>query len=56
MVLGLPEGVGAAGWRRTKGGNWDNCNSIINKTYFKKCKATDAQYTVTKQEFLENFH
>ena len=22
--------------RKIKGGNWDNCNSIINKIYFKK--------------------
>ena len=34
---GLPEGVGGAGWREGKGGkNQDNCNSIINKIYFKK--------------------
>ena len=26
---------GCAGWRDIKGG-WDNCNSLINKTYFKK--------------------
>ena len=24
-----------AGWRRVKGGKWDNCNSIINKIYLK---------------------
>ena len=27
---------GCAGWRGIKGGNWNNCNSIINKIYFKK--------------------
>ena len=33
-------GRGCAGWRETKGGKWDNCNSIINKTYLKtkNCK------------------
>ena len=30
-------GRGGAGWRGVKGGKWDNCNSIINKIYFKKC-------------------
>ena len=25
-----------AGQRGIKGGKWDNCNSIINKIYFKK--------------------
>ena len=29
-------GRGFAGWRGIKGGKWDNCNSIINKIYFKK--------------------
>ena len=24
---------GQAGWRETKGENWDNCNSIINNIY-----------------------
>ena len=28
------EGWGA-GWRGVKRGNWDNCNSIINKKYLK---------------------
>ena len=28
--------TGCAGWRGIKGGKWDNCNSIINKIYFKK--------------------
>ena len=27
---GLPEGVGGTGWRRAKGRNQDNSNSIIN--------------------------
>ena len=29
-------GRGCAGWSGVKGGKWDNCNSIINKIYFKK--------------------
>ena len=30
-------GGGGAGWRGIKGRKkWDNCNSIINKIYFKK--------------------
>ena len=36
MVWGLPEGVGGAGWRGTKGENQDNCNSILIKIYFFK--------------------
>ena len=28
-------GTGCAGRRGTKGVKWDNCNSIINKIYFK---------------------
>ena len=31
-------GRGSAGWRRIKGGEWDNCNSIINKIYLKNKK------------------
>ena len=31
-------GRGDAGQRGIKGGKWDNCNSIINKIYFKKGK------------------
>ena len=31
-------GNGGAGWRETKGKNWDNCNSIINITYFLNLK------------------
>ena len=27
---------GCAGWRGVKRGKWDNCDSITNKTYFKK--------------------
>ena len=27
---------GCAGWRGIKGEKWENCNSIINKIYFKK--------------------
>ena len=29
-------GRGCAGWSGVKGRKWDNCNSIINKIYFKK--------------------
>ena len=28
-------GRGCAGWSGVKGRKWDNCNSIINKIYFK---------------------
>ena len=31
-------GRGCTGQRGIKGGKWDNCNSIINKIYFKKEK------------------
>ena len=27
---------GCAGQREIKEGKWDNCNSIVNKIYFKK--------------------
>ena len=33
---GMWEGGGWAGWSGVKGGEWDNCNSIINKYIFKK--------------------
>ena len=33
---GMWEGGGGQGG--VKWGKWDNCNSIINKTYFKKLK------------------
>ena len=33
-------GRGCAGWREIKGGKWDNCNSIINKIYFLKNRAS----------------
>ena len=33
---GSMEGMGRPGRGRAEGGNWDNCNSIINKIYFKK--------------------
>ena len=36
MVVGLLEGVGGAGWRGAKGGNEDNCNSIINDIILKR--------------------
>ena len=29
-------GRGWAGWSGVRGGEWDNCNSIINKYIFKK--------------------
>ena len=32
------EGWGVQGRGRIKGENWENCNSIINKIYFKKSK------------------
>ena len=32
---GSAGGRGCAGRRGIKGGKWDNCNSIINKIYFK---------------------
>ena len=28
--------MGVQGGGEIKGGNWENCKSIINKTYFKK--------------------
>ena len=31
-------GKGCAGLRGIKGGKWDNCNSIVNKMYFKKIR------------------
>ena len=36
------EGMGGTGWRGTEGENWDNCNSIINKIYFKKINGAPA--------------
>ena len=30
---------GYAGWRGINGGKWGNCNSIINKIYFKNLKS-----------------
>ena len=35
------EGVGRMEW--SVGGKWDNCNSIINKYFFKKRKTTMPQ-------------
>ena len=29
----------------SKGGKWDNCNSIINEIYFKKTKTKQSQET-----------
>ena len=36
LLGGKVGGKGWAGWSGVKGGKWDNCNSIINKIYFKK--------------------
>ena len=33
---GKAAGIRCAGWWGLKGRKWDNCNSIINKIYFKK--------------------
>ena len=36
---GMLKGIGAPGGERERGEKiWDNCNSIINKIYFKKRK------------------
>ena len=32
---GMGVGRGSAERREIKGGNWDNCNSILNKIYLK---------------------
>ena len=37
---GTVGGRGWAGWSGVRGGEWDNCNSIINKYIFKKRKLT----------------
>ena len=39
LKVGNEGGRGCAGQRRIKGGKRDNCNSIINKIYFKKINA-----------------
>ena len=47
-------GRGCAGWRGIKGGGgeWDNCNSIINKIYFKKnITEFHQKYNMSKDEF-----
>ena len=33
---GIDRGNQGTRWKGAKGENWDNCNSIINKTYLKK--------------------
>ena len=38
LKRGTVGGRGCTGQRGIKGGKWDNCNSIINKIYFKKEK------------------
>ena len=35
---GTVGGSGCAGWSVVKEGEWDNCNSIINKVYLKRDK------------------
>ena len=43
------------GWRRIKGRKkWDNCNSIINKIYFKKFKCMLFVLTDTKPLFIKH--
>ena len=37
-------GRGYAGWRGLKGEKWDNCNSIINKIYFKNAQIKTINY------------
>ena len=43
MVMNYRGGMweGEGGQDGVKGGKWDNCNSIINKIYFKKECALD---------------
>ena len=46
MGGGLWEGGGWAGWSGV-GGEWDNCNSIINK-YIKKKKKKEKDYVIIR--------
>ena len=43
-------GRGCAGWSGVKGGKWDNCNSIINKIYFKKPKKNLKKLFIKKKK------
>ena len=44
-------GKGYTGWRGIKGGReWDNSNSIINKTYFLKKKKESTQINIIRNE------
>ena len=45
-------GRGYAGQRVVKGGKWDNCNSIINKIFFKKEMATPNYGTLASRIFM----
>ena len=47
-------GSGCAGRRGVKGGKWDNCNSIINKTHKKihKVSLGKAELTVLPMMFF----
>ena len=50
MTHGHEQKVGECGWEGVhraegnKGGKWDNCNSIINKIYFKKISTMRSQF------------
>ena len=41
--------VGGGGQDRVKGGKWDNCNSVINKIFFKKIKAMGSHWMVLRR-------
>ena len=49
---GIAVGKGGAGWRRAKGGNWDKCNSIINKIYLKNSRGISIISHVTGKGML----
>ena len=46
--------VGQAGWRRAKGKNWDNSNSINNKIFFLK-KASRIDTFLRKVNYIRYF-
>ena len=37
-------GKGGTRWRGAKGENWDNCNSIINKIYYKRFSVEEQEH------------
>ena len=43
-------GRGYAGRRGIKGGKWDNCNTIINKIYFKKSSNRNEEKNMSHME------